>query len=88
MLKFNSHNSHEMVSILYGIVNKSQYNFYTKVSIKFTRLSVSLRGQKLWSDILGEKESIQSYFFFQNRIKSKLLQTGNETKYFENFLSF
>ena len=43
---------------------------------------------KLWKDnFYKEEKSIQSYSFFQIKLKSKLLQVENKTKYFENYCS-
>ena len=64
--------------------NFLKLNFCLKnVSLNTTKYSISFRGPKLWNEILHKEEKeLESYSFFQNKIKSKLLMIENETKYF------
>ena len=64
--------------------NFSKSNFCLKnVSLNSTKYSISFRGPKLWNEILRKEEKeLESYSFYQNIIKAKLLMIENETKYF------
>ena len=54
-----------------------------KYSLNCAKVLISLHGLKLRNYVLDKKEKdIQSYSLFQKKLKSKLLQTENETKYF------
>ena len=90
MHKFNNN---QVPSIFYDITKKPQYKYPTKFSsnsfcikkysIKCCKFSISLRGPKLWNDVFyNEEKNIQSYSFFQNNLKSKLIQIENRNKYF------
>ena len=58
-------------------------------SLHHTKFSISLRGPKSWNDVLYQEEkNIRPYSFFQNKLKSKLLQTESETKYFWNCCNY
>ena len=64
--------------------NFSQPRVYLKrYSLNSTKYSISIRGPKLWNDVInkGEKD-IQSYSLFQKKIKSKLIKIENEDDYF------
>ena len=64
--------------------NFSQSSFYLKrYSLNSTKYSISIRGPKLWNDVINKEEKdIQSYSLFQKKIKSKLIKIENETDYF------
>ena len=64
--------------------NFSQSRFYLKrYSLNSTKYSISIRGPKLWNDVINKEEKdIQFYSLFQKKIKSKLIKTENETDYF------
>ena len=64
--------------------NFSQSSFYLKrYSLNSTKYSISIRGFKLWNDVINKEEkNIQSYFLFQKNIKSKLIEIENETDHF------
>ena len=54
-----------------------------KHSLKSSKCAVSYRGPKLWNEFLSNKEkTIESQILFQKRVKSKLLDMGNELSYF------
>ena len=61
--------------------NFSQSRFYLKrYSLNSTKYSISIRGPKLWNDVINKEEKdIQSYSLFQKKIKSKLIKIENET---------
>ena len=49
--------------------------------------SISIHGPKLWNDFINKEEhNIQSYFLFQKKIKSKLIEIENETDYINKTL--
>ena len=64
--------------------NFLQSSFYLKrYSLNSTKYSFSIRGPKLWNDVISKEEKdIQSYSLFQKKIKSKLIKIENETDYF------
>ena len=64
--------------------NFSQSRFYLKrYSLNSTKYSISIRGPKLWNDVINKEEKdIQSYSLFQKKIRSKLIKIENETDYF------
>ena len=64
--------------------NFSQSSFYLKrYSLNSTKYSISIRGLKLWNDVINKEEkNIQSYFLFQKKFKSKLIEIENETDHF------
>ena len=64
--------------------NFSQSSFYLKrYSLNSTKYSISIRGPKLWNDVINKEEKdIQSYSLFQKKIRSKLIKIENETDYF------
>ena len=61
--------------------NFSQSRFYLKrYSLNSTKYSISIRGPKLWNDVINKEEKdIQSYSLFQNKFRSKLIKIENET---------
>ena len=63
-------------------INFSQSSFYLKsYSLNSTKYSISIRGPKLWNDVINKEEKdIQSYSLVQKKIESKL--TGMKTDYF------
>ena len=63
-------------------INFSQSSFYLKsYSLNSTKYSISIRGPKLWNDVINKEEKdIQSYSLFQKKIESKL--TGMKTDCF------
>ena len=90
MHKFNNN---QVPSIFCDIIKKPQYKYPTKFSsdsfyirkysIKCCKFLISLLGPKLWNDVFyNEEKNIQSYSFFQNNFKSKLIQIENRNKYF------
>ena len=64
--------------------NFSHNNFsLKKCSLNSTKHSISFRGPKLWREFLNTKEKqIGSYNLFLRKVKSKLLETENEVRYF------
>ena len=64
--------------------NFSQSRFYLKrYSLNSTKYSISIRGPKLWNDVINKEEKdIQSYSLFQRTIKSILIKIENEADYF------
>ena len=64
--------------------NFSHNNFsLKKCSLNSTKYSISFRGPKLWNEFLNTDEKlISSYNLFSRKIKSKLLDTENELRYF------
>ena len=64
--------------------NFAKSSFYLKkYSLNGTKYYISIRGTKLWNDIINKEEKdIQSYSLFQKKIKSKLIKIENETGYF------
>ena len=64
--------------------NFSHNNFsLKKCSFNSTKYSISFRGPKLWNEFLNTDEKlISSYNLFSRKIKSKLLDTENELRYF------
>ena len=90
MHKFNNQETPRIFNdLIKKLVHKYPTNFlksnfcFKNVSLNSTKYSVSFRGPKLWNEILHKEEKeLESYSLFQNIIKSKLLMTENETKYF------
>ena len=64
--------------------NFSQSSFYLeRYSLNSTECSISIRGPKLWNDVISrEEKDIQNYSLFQKKIKSNLMKFENETDYF------
>ena len=64
--------------------NFSKSNFCLKnVSLNSKKYSIYFRGPKLWNEILRKEEKeLESYSFFQNIIKAKLLMIENQSKHF------
>ena len=62
----------------------SETNFkYKKYSLTSTKHSISVRGPKIWNELLTKEENeIQSHSIFLRKIKTKLLESDNERKYF------
>ena len=60
--------------------NFSQSRFYLKrYSSNSTKYSISIRGPKLWNDVINKEEKyIQSYSIFQKKIRSKLIKIEND----------
>ena len=67
-----------------NVLKTFQSSFYLKnYSLNGTKYSISIRGPKLWNNVINKKEKdIQSYSLFQKKIKSKLIKIDNETDYF------
>ena len=67
--------------------NFSHNNFsLKKCSLNSTKYSISFRGPKLWNEFLNtDEKQISSYNLFSRKVKSKLLDTENEVRYFWNF---
>ena len=56
---------------------------YKKYSLTSTKHSISVRGPKIWNEFLTKEEKeIQSHSIFLRKIKTKLLESDNERKYF------
>ena len=56
---------------------------YIKYSLTITKHSISARGPKIWNEFLTKEEKeIQSHSIFLRKIKTKLLESDNERKYF------
>ena len=64
--------------------NFSHNNFsLKKCSLNSTKYSISFRGPKLWNEFLNtDEKQISSFNLFSRKIKSKLLDTENELRYF------
>ena len=62
----------------------SEINFkYIKYSFTSTKHSISVRGTKICNEFLTKQEKeIQSHSIFLSNIKTKLLESDNERKYF------
>ena len=62
----------------------SETNFkYKKYSVTSTKHSISVREPKIWNKFLTKEEKeIQSHSIFLRKIKTKLLESDNERKYF------
>ena len=62
----------------------SEINFkYKKSSLTSTKHSISVRGPNIWNEFLTKEEKeIQSHSIFLRKIKTKLLESDNERKYF------
>ena len=62
----------------------SETNFkYKKYSLISTKHSISLRGTKIWNEFLTKEEKeIQSHSILLRKIKTELLETDNERRYF------
>ena len=62
----------------------SETNFkYKKYSLTSTKHSISVRGPKIWNEVLTkEGKEIQSHSIFLRKIKTKVLESDNERKYF------
>ena len=63
----------------------SETNFkYKKYSLTSTKYSISVRGRKIWNEFLTKEErGTQSHSIFLRKIKTKLLESDNERKYFQ-----
>ena len=63
----------------------SETNFkYKKYSLTSTQHSISVRGPKIWNEFLTKEEKeIQSHSISLRKIKTKLLESDNERKYFQ-----
>ena len=63
----------------------SETNFkYKKYSLTSTKHSISVRGPKIWNEFLTKEEKeIQSRSISLRKIKTKLLESDSERKYFE-----
>ena len=56
---------------------------YKKYSLTSTKHSISASGPKIWNEFLTKEEKeIQSHSMFLRKIKTKLLESDNERKYF------
>ena len=56
---------------------------YRKYSLTSTKHSISVRGSKLWNEFLAnEEKEIQFHSIFLIKIKTPLLESDNERKYF------
>ena len=62
----------------------SETNFkYKKYSLTSTKQSIFVRRPKIWNEFLTKEEiEIKSHSIFLKKIKTKLLESGNERKYF------
>ena len=65
----------------------SESNFSLKsFFLNGSKFCISLQGPKVWNDFLtNEEKEINSYALFSRAIKSKLIETDKELKYFINF---
>ena len=55
----------------------------TLPSFQFSKYSLSVRGPKIWNEFLTKEEKgIQSHSVFLGKIKTRLLESENERKYF------
>ena len=56
---------------------------YKKYSLTSTKHSISVGGAKIWNEFLTKEEKeIQSHSIFLRKIRTKLLESDNERKYF------
>ena len=54
-----------------------------KFSLTSSKYSLSVRGPKIWNEFLTKEEKgIQSHSVFSGKIKTKLFESENESKYF------
>ena len=54
-----------------------------KCSLNSTKYSISFRGPQLWNEFLKtDEKQISSNSLFSRKVKSKLLDTENELRYF------
>ena len=64
----------------------SETNFkYKKYSLTSTKHSISVRGPKIWNEFLTKekkRKTIPFHSIFLSKIKTKLLESDNERKYF------
>ena len=56
---------------------------YKKFSLNSSKYSISIRGPKIWNELITKDEKeINSFSLFQKYVKAKLLESDNERKYF------
>ena len=75
--------------IFNDMFKKSLHKYPTNFShnnFSLRKYSISFRGPKLWNELLNtDEKQISSYNLFSRKVKSKLLDTENELRYFLNF---
>ena len=69
---------------IHFLTQVSETNFkYKKYSLTSTKHSISLRGTKIWNEFLTKEEKeIQSHSILLRKIKTELLESDNERRYF------
>ena len=90
MYKFQKYQAPKIFDMVFENTNHkyptqlSETNFkYKKYSLTSTKRSVSVRGPKIWNEFLNKEEKeIQSHSLLLRKIKTKLLESDNERKYF------
>ena len=86
-------NKNETPVVFNNLIKKPVHKYPTKFSknnfslksffLNGSKFCVSFRGPKVWNDFLTNKEKeINSYALFSRAIKSKLIETDEELKYF------
>ena len=86
-------NKNETPIIFYNLIKKPIHKYPTKFSknsfslktffLNGSKYCISFRGPKIWNDFLtNEEKEINSYLLFSKAIKSKLIETEEERRYF------
>ena len=73
-----------------NLIKKPVHKYPTKLQfslksflVNSSKYFISFRGPKVWNDFLtNEEKEINSYALFLRAIKSKLIETDEELKYF------
>ena len=86
-------NKNETPVVSNNLIKKPVHKYTTKFSknnfgfktffLNGSKFCISFQGPKVWNDFLTKEEKeINSYAFFSRAIKSKLIETDEELKYF------
>ena len=86
-------NKNETPIIVNSLIKKPIHKYPTKFSknsfnlkaffLNGSKYCISFRGPKVWNDFLtNEEKEINSYLLFSKTIKSKLIETEEELRYF------
>ena len=72
-----------LIMFLKNLTTNTLPSFQKKFSLTSSKYSLSVRGPKIWNEFLTKEEKgIQSHSVFLGKIKTKLLESKNERKYF------
>ena len=84
--------SNNVAPLIFNMFKKPSHKYPTnfshnfslkKCSLNSNKYFISFRGPKLWNKFLNTNKKLNSpYNLFSRKIKSKLLDTENEFKYF------